>query len=68
VTVTRGQVLTSANGARIGSVSRVTEDGSPQVIFRGHLVTVPLSTISVIEDKLVTSLTPAQVELRGIYH
>src|SRR5258707_1096827 len=62
VTVARGQVVASANGSRIGAVSRLTEDGSPQIIFRGHLVTVPLATISLTDGKLVTSLTPAQLE------
>jgi len=61
VTVARGQVVVAANGARIGAVSRLADDGSPQIIFRGRLVTVPLSTISLTGGKLTTSLTTQEL-------
>lgn len=57
----KGQMLVSANGARLGTVSRVAADGSPQIIIDGKLVTVPAATLSTVNGKLTTSLSKSEV-------
>jgi hypothetical protein len=61
VTASRGQVLVAANGARIGRVNRLAADGAPQLIVDGKLVTVPLATLSVVDGRLVSTLTAAEI-------
>jgi len=61
VVVTKGKMLTGADGGRLGAVSRLSSDGAPQIIIDGKLVTVPLSTLSMVNDKLTTSLTKNEV-------
>ncbi|MFC4314577.1 hypothetical protein ACFPN2_36255 [Steroidobacter flavus] len=58
---TEGKMLVAANGARLGAVYRVTDDGSAQVIIDGKMVTVPASTLSVVDGKLTTTLSKAEV-------
>ena len=58
---TKGKMLVSANGARLGAVHRVTGDGSARLIFDGKMVTVPVSTLSVVDGKLTTSLSKQEV-------
>jgi hypothetical protein len=60
-TVAKGQMVEAANGAPLGVVYRVAADGSPQIMFDGKLVTIPASTLSSSNGKLVTSLTKAAV-------
>jgi hypothetical protein len=60
-TVSKGQMVEAANGARLGVVYRVAADGSPQIMFDGKLVTIPASTLSSSNGKLVTSLSKAAV-------
>jgi hypothetical protein len=59
--VSKGQLVEAANGARLGVVYRVAADGSPQIMFDGKLVTIPASTVSSSNGKLVTSLSKAAV-------
>jgi len=59
--VTKGAMLFSADGSRLGSVYRVTNDGSAQIIIDTKIVTVPVATISTTEGKLITTLKKAQV-------
>jgi hypothetical protein len=61
VVAEKGKLLTAANGARLGVVSRVAPDGSAQVIIDGRMVTVPVNTLSVADGKLTTNLTKSQV-------
>lgn len=61
VVAARGQLVVAANGARMGRVSRLASDGSPQVIVDGRLVTVPLSTLSVVDGRLVSTLTANEI-------
>lgn len=61
VTAARGQMLVASNGARIGRVARLADDGAPQVIVEGKVVTVPLSTLSVVDGRLVSTLSPAEI-------
>jgi hypothetical protein len=58
---TEGKMVIASNGARLGAVKRVTEDGSAQVIIEGKMVTIPASTLSVADGKLTTSLSKAEV-------
>lgn len=59
--VTKGVMLFSADGSRLGAVYRVTEDGSAQIIIDTKMVTVPVTTISTKDGKLITTLKKAQV-------
>lgn len=61
VEVTRGAMLYDANGHRVANVYRVAEDGSPQVILSGRLITVPASSLSEVDGKIVTSLTKRDI-------
>jgi hypothetical protein len=58
---TEGKMIVTSNGARLGAVYRVTSDGSAQVIIDGKMVTIPASTLSVSDGKLMTSLSKAEV-------
>jgi hypothetical protein len=57
----KGKMLVAANGARLGTVSRVGPDGAAQVIIDGRMVTVPSNTLSAANGKLTTSLTKSEV-------
>jgi len=61
VEVNAGKMLYAANGYRIAPIYRVTEDGNPQVILNGKLVTVPASTLSDVGGKVTTSLSKKEV-------
>ncbi|MET0239175.1 MAG: hypothetical protein ABW184_04680 [Sphingobium sp.] len=54
---TKGKMLYATGGVRIGSIYKVTADGSAQVILDGRLVTVPGTTISAANGKIETSLS-----------
>lgn len=56
-----GQMLITADGARIGRVYQVKSDGSVQIIVDYSMVTIPASTLSVKHGELTTSLTRQQV-------
>lgn len=58
---TEGKMLVAANGARLGAVYRVTDDGSAQLIVDGKMVTVPASTLSIVDGKLTTTLSKSEV-------
>jgi hypothetical protein len=57
----KGQILVASNGARLGAVYRVGADGSAQMIIDGRMVTVPASTLSTVDGKLMTSLSKSEV-------
>lgn len=59
--VSAGRMLVAANGARLGAVYRVTDDGSAQLIVDGKLVTIPAATLSVVDGKLTTSLSKSDI-------
>jgi hypothetical protein len=61
VAVEVGKLLVDVEGKRIGAVYRVGEDGSAQVIIDGKIYVVPATTLSVDDDKLVTSLKKKDV-------
>lgn len=58
---TKGKMLVASDGARLGAVYRVTEDGSAQVIIDGKMVSIPANTLSAPDGKLTTSLTHREV-------
>ena len=59
--INAGKMLYGPNGYRIASIYRVTQEGNPQVILSGRLVTVPASTLSVVDDKITTSLSKKEI-------
>jgi hypothetical protein len=56
-----GQMLITADGARLARVYHVNADGSVQVILDYRMVTVPVNTLSVKNGELTTTLTRKQV-------
>ena len=61
VVASKGQMLVAANGGRLGSVYRVSADGSAEIFIDGKLVTVPVATLSTADGKLTTSLSKSEV-------
>jgi hypothetical protein len=57
----KGKMLIASNGARLGSVYKVTPDGAAQLIIDGKMVTVPANTLSNKDGKLTTSLSKSEV-------
>jgi hypothetical protein len=54
-------MLVAANGARLAPVYRVGPDGAAQIILDGKLVTIPATTLSMSDGRLVTSLTKSEI-------
>ena len=61
VAATKGKMLYAANGGRLGSVYRVNDDGSVQLILDGAMRTIPGETLSMVDGKLTTSLSKRDV-------
>lgn len=61
VAAAKGKMLFAANGGRLGSIYRVGDDGSVQLILDGKMKTVPGNTLSMADGKLTTSLSKAEV-------
>jgi hypothetical protein len=62
VVASKGKMLVAANGGRLGSVYRVSPDGSAEIFIDGKLVTIPAATLSSASDgKLTTSLSKSEV-------
>lgn len=59
------QTLVTAEGVRLGRITRANDDGAVRIIFDGRVVTVPASTLSLNGDRLTTSLTRAEVNRLG---
>ncbi|GGB99057.1 hypothetical protein GCM10011494_16870 [Novosphingobium endophyticum] len=59
--INAGKMLYSSHGYRIASIYRVNQEGDPQIILSGRLVTVPASTLSVVDDKITTSLSKKEI-------
>ncbi len=64
VAATNGKMLYGPDGNRIASVYRATSSGDAQLIINGRLVTVPASTLSILDGKLATSLTKSEINHR----
>lgn len=61
VVATRGQMVVAAGGIRLGPVARLAADGSPRVIFEGRVITVPLSSLTLVDGRLISSMTRAEI-------
>jgi hypothetical protein len=61
VVASEGKMLLTSNGTRLGAVYHVTSDGSVQVVVDGKMVTIPASTLSLAEGKLMTSLSKSEI-------
>jgi hypothetical protein len=59
--ITTGKMVYTAEGKRVGAIYRLKEDGSAQVIVNGKLVTLPASTLSVVDGKVQTILAKQQI-------
>ena len=59
--VSKGAMVSSAEGSRLGAVYRVTEDGSAQIILDGKMITIPASTLSTQNGSVTTSLKKSEV-------
>jgi hypothetical protein len=57
----KGQMLVTANGARLAPVYRVGVDGSAQILIDSKTVTVPATTLTNVDGRLTTSLTKSEV-------
>lgn len=57
----KGQMLSSADRSRLGSVLRVNGDGSVAIIFDSRLLTIPASTLKSTGGKLTTSLSKREI-------
>ncbi|HMO74774.1 MAG TPA: hypothetical protein PKD99_16855 [Sphingopyxis sp.] len=55
-----GEVLRDAGGRVVGKVARVQPSGGVLVIVGGQTARVPADTLSIVDGKLVTSLTRAE--------
>jgi hypothetical protein len=59
-----GRMLSDRDGHPIGPVYRLAPNGNPQLIVSGHVITVPASTLSLVGQKLTTSLTARELARR----
>ena len=57
----QGDMLRDSNNVRLGSVDTVNKDGSVGVIYNSRYVTVPGDSLSLVNGKLTTKLTKAQL-------
>jgi len=55
------QTVYDADGKRIAKVTRVLEDGSVLIIYKGKVVRLGADTLTVDEDKLATSLSRREI-------
>ena len=60
-TAVAGKYLFDANGRLLSSIYKVTPAGSAQIVLEDRQVTVPASTISLVNGKLTTSLTRREI-------
>jgi hypothetical protein len=58
--IAAGKMVYAANNQRLGAVYRVADD-SVQLIVDGKMKSLPLSTVSAADGKIVTTLTKAEV-------
>jgi hypothetical protein len=57
----KGMMLRDANNQRLAPISAVKEDGSVGIILASRFVVVPASTLSLVDGKLTTKLTKAEL-------
>lgn len=61
VSVRAGNMIYGGNGQRLAAAYRVTSEGTVQVILNGKLVNIPSNTLSLVNGKVTTSLTKADL-------
>lgn len=52
-----GKMLFSTGGKKLATVYKIAVSGAPQVLLDGKLVTVPASSLTEVDGKVVTSLS-----------
>ena len=57
---TLGQLVSTVDKTHLGMISRVEAIGA-QIIYDGRMITIPVSTLSVVDGHVVTSLTKHDV-------
>lgn len=55
-----GEIVRDSKQRVLGRVHDVAPDGAVLVVFSGRVVRLPADTLSVVDDKLVTSLTKSE--------
>ncbi len=63
VQIKRGAMLYSSDGHRVANINSVVA-GNAEIIFDGRIITVPSSTLSVVNGKLTTSLSKNEIRNR----
>jgi hypothetical protein len=61
VAAKRGATIFDKTATRLGTVLAVRDNGAVVINFRSARVTVPAETLSIVDGKLMTSLTKAEV-------
>jgi hypothetical protein len=61
VEIKPGRMLYVTKSVGFAPIYSVTEDGSAQVLFEGRRITIPASTITEVDGRLVTSLTKRDI-------
>ena len=61
VSLSRGQTIYGPNGRRIGQIQSLSANGAPNVIVGIYFVEVPLSSLSMSDDRVVTNMTSSQL-------
>lgn len=56
-----GRMLFDSTGSAVGAIYRITAQGDPQLIVHGRFVTVPSTTITMVNGKLTTSRTRTEL-------
>lgn len=59
--ISKNQTIYDAEGKRVGKVTRVLEDGSALVIYKGKVVRIGASTLTTGEGKVTTSLSKKEL-------
>ena len=52
-----GEAVYDAEGKRLADVYGVTSSGSAQILLNGRVITIPVSTLSKVNNKLTTTLS-----------
>lgn len=61
VVTKRGAIVYDASAKRLGAVLAVRNDGAVMIHFRSGPVVLPAGSLSLVDGKLTTSLTRAEV-------
>ena len=59
--VSKNQTIFDVEGKRVGKVTRVLEDGSVLVIYKGKVVRIAADTLNTSDEKVATSLTKREL-------